>query len=212
LLALLLGCAGALGGCLQADTLGDSAPDEVRISGPPTWTNGVAALMSLKCAVCHQQPRPEVAPNTIPADLDLRQQSLVGTTRGAENLILFVRAGILRQDVYAFPRMPLPHATPLTSGEQAALLAWANATPPPDVAGDTSVAAGLTLYATYCQGCHGVHGSHGKYTSIAGSDPVIIQLVIQQALTAVPQMAAWPSLPGLTVPEQQAIANYLASP
>ena len=209
---VLLACL-PLAGCMQADSLGDQPPDEVRISGQPSWSNGIAQLMALKCAVCHQQPPSPVAPLAVPADLDLRQQNLAGTTRGAENVILAIRAGILHQDLSLFPRMPLPYATPLTPGEQGALETWAALTAPPDVAGGTTPAAGLTLYATYCQGCHGVHGgSPFLNISATGADPAVIQTLIGQAVTAVFQMQTWPLLPALTPVEQQAIANYLTSP
>ncbi len=202
----------ALGGCLQAESLGNKRPDTVQIQGTPTWDNGVAHLMDLKCAVCHRVPAPAVAPDTVPVDLDLGRLDLVGTIRGAQDVQLHMQAGILHEDVVGIPRMPPPFATPLVDSERAALETWASATPLPDVAGSTTAAAGLVLYAAYCQGCHGVAGLGGRYTSVHGSDPLIIQPVIQQAITQVPLMAAWPGLPALTLAQQQALAVYLAEP
>lgn len=212
LLAALLALLSTLGGCLQADSLGDEPPDTVTIVGTPTWDNGVARLMDLKCAVCHRVPATEVAPYNVPLDLDLRRLDLSGTIRGARDVQLYVQAGILQADVAGFPQMPPAFATPLVDSERAALATWATDTPLPDVGGGTTAADGLVLYAAYCQGCHGVAGQGGRYSDIHGSDPVIIQQVIQQAIGAVPTMAAWPGLASLTLSQQQAIAAYLAQP
>jgi mono/diheme cytochrome c family protein len=201
-----------LSGCLQADSLGGEPPDTVTIVGAPTWDNGVARLMDLKCAVCHRVPATEVAPSRVPLDLDLRRLGLTGTTRGAQDVQLHLQAGILQGDVAGFLRMPPAFATPLVDSERAALVTWATDTPLPDVGGGTTPADGLVLYAAYCQGCHGVAGQGGKYTNVHGNDPVIIQLVIQQAIAQVPIMVNWPALATLPLVQQQAIATYLAQP
>ena len=118
--------AGALGGCSEADTLGDEPVDEVTFTGTPTWANGVGALMSLKCGVCHRVPAGPLSPANIPRDLDLNFPTAPGPgIRGANAILSFILGGILRQPTFGVRRMPLDYATPLTAGEITALESWA---------------------------------------------------------------------------------------
>ncbi len=122
--------AGALGGCSEADTLGDEPVDEVTITGTPTWANGVGTLMSLKCGVCHRVPAGSLSPASIPRDLDLNYPAAPGPgIRGANDVTVLVclQGGILRQPTFGVRRMPLEYATPLTAGEMTALESWAQA-------------------------------------------------------------------------------------
>lgn len=195
-----------VGGCLQSSTLGDQPPDVVPVGNPPTWQNGIQALMALKCAVCHVQPRPDSAPTKVPGDLNLSQLTLQGTTRGAQDTALAIQAGVLHGAISIAPMMPLPFSTPMVPSEQSALDAWA-LLQTPVVTGSTA-SDGVPLYAYYCQGCHGVNGSGGITTNIARKTA----LEIQSAITGVPQMQSWPGLTalGLDPSAPTAIANFLA--
>ena len=118
--------AGALGGCSEADTLGDEPVDEVTFTGTPTWANGVGTLMSLKCGVCHRVPAGPLSPANIPRYLDLNFPDAPGPgIRGADAVLSFLQGGILRQPTFGVRRMPLVYATPLTAGEITALESWA---------------------------------------------------------------------------------------
>lgn len=123
---VLLLLAGALGGCSEADTLGEEPVDEVTITGTPTWANGVGTLMSLKCGLCHRVPAGPFSPANIPPDLDLNFPAAPGPgIRGADAVLSFLQGGILRQPTFGVRRMPLVYATPLTAGEITALESWA---------------------------------------------------------------------------------------
>lgn len=125
-LALLAAAAAALSGCLQADALGDEPPDEVAVGTPPRWDNGVAALMNLKCAVCHQVPPPDVAPQHTPTGFDLRYHITAPSgLPGAIAILPALTGGVLRGEYGGAPRMPPDYATPLTPAEQDALETWA---------------------------------------------------------------------------------------
>ncbi|MBI4084138.1 MAG: c-type cytochrome [Candidatus Lambdaproteobacteria bacterium] len=190
-----------LGGCLEADTRGDEPPDEVHFAGTPSWQNGVAALMALKCAVCHRVPRPAISPRTVTVDLDLTLPAATGALRGAEETAPFLRAGILDQDVAGIPRMPLPYATPTTPAERAALETWA--------AGVLAAASAADrLYAVNCQECHGLGGTGRIGPDIRGVSAPNIGL----AIANVPQMAARPWLAATTPAERQAISDFLQQP
>ncbi len=118
--------AGALGGCSEADTLGEEPVDEVTITGTPTWANGVGTLMNLKCGVCHRVPAGSLSPANIPRDLDLNHPAAPGPgIRGADAVLFYLQGGILRQPTFGVRRMPLDYATPLTAGEITALESWA---------------------------------------------------------------------------------------
>ena len=118
--------AGALGGCSEADTLGDEPVDEVTFTGTPTWANGIGTLMSLKCGICHRVPAGPFSPANIPRDLDLNYPAAPAPgIRGADAILSFILGGILRQPTLGVRRMPLDYATPLTPGEIAALESWA---------------------------------------------------------------------------------------
>jgi mono/diheme cytochrome c family protein len=209
---------GFLSGCQHATTPGNEAPDEVFIVGTPTWSNGVAQLIGLKCAVCHQQPLPDIAPNNTPRDLDLRQFTSAGTLRGAQDTVAALQAKILRHDLVfqggqsRFAQMPLDFATPLTANETAALETWASPAAEPDVGGGTTPADGLILYAAYCQSCHGVAGNGGLATAIRGTVTADTLSSIQIGITSDPDMQAWPGLSLLNLSQQTAIANYLTTP
>jgi hypothetical protein len=115
----------ATSGCLEADTRGDEPPDEVVISGTPSWENGVGALMQLKCGACHQVPPGPLSPNSVPTDLDLNFQTAPAPgLRGAQDILPFIAGGILRGGYQDISQMPLEQATPLTEGEIQALEAW----------------------------------------------------------------------------------------
>ena len=116
----------ALGGCSEADTLGDEPVDEVTFTGTPTWANGVGTLMSLKCGVCHRVPAGSLSPANIPRDLDLNYPASPSPgIRGANAVLFYLQGGILRRPTFAVRRMPLDYATPLTAGEITALESWA---------------------------------------------------------------------------------------
>ena len=197
----------ALGGCLQSSTLGDQPPDVVQVGTPPTWQNGIQALLALKCAVCHVQPRPDSAPVSTPSDMNLNQFPLVGTVRGAQDVVLAIQAGVLHGATAVAPRMPLAFSTPLVASEQSALDAWALAQSAPVVTGATP-SDGLQLYSYYCRECHGVNGSGGLTTDVGGKTAGDIQ----SAISGVSQMQAWPGLSALVGDANglNAIAAFLA--
>ena len=115
-----------LGGCLDADTLGGEQVDEVIISGTPIWSNGIGELMQLKCGTCHRVPAGALSPATIPADLDLNLHTSPSSgIRGAQNIVTFIKEGILRGSAGGTRKMPLDYATPLTDQEISALQEWA---------------------------------------------------------------------------------------
>ena len=123
---VILVLAVALGGCSEADTLGDEPVDEVTITGTPTWANGVGTLMRLKCGVCHRVPAGLDIPANIPRDLDLNYPASPSPRiRGANAVLFYLQGGILRRPTFAVRRMPLDYATPLTAGEITALESWA---------------------------------------------------------------------------------------
>ena len=125
LAALLLAVLPTLVGCLAADTRGDEPVDEIIISGTASWDNGIGALMQLKCAICHQLPPGPFSPATLPLDLDLRFQFSPGPgLRGAQEILVFINAGILQGSGAGTRRMPLAYATPLTPREIDALETW----------------------------------------------------------------------------------------
>ena len=156
MLALVALSMALLGGCIDATTLGDQPPTEVQVGSPPTWTNGVSALMGLKCAVCHQLPLAPVSPNNTPTYFDLRfwDISPSGIT-GALVILPFLEpgVGILRMDVPPVRKMPLDFATPLTAQEINALETWAtnggpltlNLTPVANAGADQNVKTGDTV-------------------------------------------------------------------
>jgi len=185
-----------LAGCMQAHSLGDEAPAEVVIAGTPTWSNGVAQLTGLKCAVCHRVPRPEISPVNVTDDLDLTLQSAMGALCGAEDIAPFLQAGVLRQDVAGIPHMPLPFAAPLTDRERVALEPWAAGISP---------SSGAALYAANCQECHGVNGTGKvgtKFQRVSVSN-------IDLAIANVPQMLARPWLAALSETQRQATSTFL---
>jgi uncharacterized membrane protein len=108
-----------LAGCLQADTLGDEPPDEIVISGTPTWNNGMASLLQLKCGVCHAVPRPDHAPDDTPDDFDLNTlTSPDGEVDGAQETLGDLQAAV------SSGAMPPAFATPLTDRERGYILVW----------------------------------------------------------------------------------------
>lgn len=122
----LLISAGLLWGCSRADTLGGSAPDEVVISGTPTWENGIGQLVRAKCATCHVLPFSFYTPQGTPGTLDLSVYDNSSNVRGANVLGFWINAGIIESELSGVARkMPLEYATPLTSGEIDALKSWA---------------------------------------------------------------------------------------
>ena len=159
-------------GCSDADTLGDEPPVEVVISGDPTWDNGIAQLVQLKCATCHAIPLPAIAPNETVTDLDLNvypTRVVNGVAvRGGDSIGRWIFEGILDHPVQIFdstadPRqMPLDYATPVTQQEKGYLQTWsANGSPldgsaasPP---GDAE--AGRPFYNGVCAVCHDFDGS-----------------------------------------------------
>lgn len=131
-----------LGGCMEASTLGQQAPDHVLITGTPTWSNGIGQLVNLKCANCHQVPRLASSPQNVPADLDLRFEKSFGAIRAAQDIAAQIALGVLQHDlVYGDGRagyvnaslnvtvhkMPLLFSTPLYADEITALQTWAGA-------------------------------------------------------------------------------------
>lgn len=129
--AMLLALSLGISGCLDADTRGGEVPDEVVISGTPTWSNGIGELMALKCAVCHQVPAGRFSPAGVPSDLDLNfQNSTASGIRGAADILTFIDGGILRSSASGVRQMPLEYATPLTGQEIQALEAWSRSDGP----------------------------------------------------------------------------------
>lgn len=196
---------------MQATTLGGKPPDVVQVGTPPTWQNGIAALMALKCAVCHVQPRPESAPTNVPGDLNLTQQDLQGVTRGAVDTVPAIQAGLLHHAISAAPnKMPLAFSTPMVQSEIDAMETWAGLQSAPP-AGLGTPADGLAIYAYFCQGCHGVNGSGGiSGANVGGKTAVDIQSAISGD---VGQMASWPGLTNLAGDTNRlnALAAYLAT-
>ena len=112
-------------GCSQADTLGGEEPDEVVITGTPTWENGIKRLVGLKCAICHTVPHNDLTPDNAPENLNLKEYSGSDNNLGAETLGFWISAGILEKELESVRQMPLEYATPLTEGEIEALQTWA---------------------------------------------------------------------------------------
>lgn len=90
----------ALAGCMGADTRGSEAPDHIRISGTPTWTNGIGELMTKKCATCHQVPRLASSPTNVPTDMDLRYEITSGAIRATKDIAAQIKLGILRNALH----------------------------------------------------------------------------------------------------------------
>jgi mono/diheme cytochrome c family protein len=107
-----------LGGCLQADTLGDKPPDEVQVGSPPAWDNGMGELMTLKCGVCHQRPLPKNAPDETGSDYDFTVQHASGEGGGAADALGDIK------EIVRGGEMPPDFATPLTDAERQAILDW----------------------------------------------------------------------------------------
>lgn len=110
----------ALSSCLEANTLGDEPPDEVQVGSTPAWDNGMEELMTLKCGVCHQVPRPKSAPENTPDELDftILSGSGDGEVDGAGDALDDI------QEIVQEGKMPPDFATPLTDDERAAILDW----------------------------------------------------------------------------------------
>lgn len=124
LLLARLAVAALLGGCLQADTLGDEPPTVVQVGSPPRWDNGIGELMRLKCGVCHAVPRPATSPVETPQDFDLNYHiNAPSGADGAQSIVSDIVDGILRSSA-GDERMPLNYATPLVESEILALEAW----------------------------------------------------------------------------------------
>lgn len=125
MLVLAVVGSGVLAGCLDAESRGGEQVDEVTISGTPTWDNGIGELMQLKCGTCHQVPGGPLSPANVPGDLDLNiHSSAEAGLRGAQDILRFIDAEILRNSTGGTQQMPLEYATPLTSGEIDALESW----------------------------------------------------------------------------------------
>jgi hypothetical protein len=206
---LILLCLLVLSGCINADTRGNKAADHVIISGTPTWQNGIAQLMSTKCATCHQVPRLPSSPINVPADLDLRYETSTGSIRAAEDIASPLVLGVLQHGLnygralapVPVQTMPLSYSTPLYADEIAALESWAatiitaelaNTSP---VLPGTLIADGEVLYKRHCQGCHGMYATGGpvnrslrNYSASAG--PIFANAIRS---TAYP-MISWPPL------------------
>lgn len=172
---LLIGCLLlVMNACSDADTLGDEPPVEVPVSGTPTFANGIAELLDLKCGYCHAYPLPDLAPNNIIDDLDLTVYATRTeggkVIRGADAIGRFLQDGILDHavnlytDTRVFPpepidmrQMPLDYGTPVTDAEKQALMAWATSGSPLDdqpITLDGDADAGLLLWGN-CNSCHG---------------------------------------------------------
>ncbi len=118
-------------GCSRADTLGGDAPDEIKITGTPTWKNGIGELVRAKCATCHVRPFTFYTPLGTPGTLDLSVYDNSSNTGGANVLGFWIEAGILDKDLSGVTRkMPLEYATPLTLGEIDALKNWSGSGSP----------------------------------------------------------------------------------
>jgi len=130
-LLLFLLSASLLFGCSKADTLGGKAPDEVVISGTPTWENGIGDLVRSKCASCHVIPFSFYSPHNTPSTLNLSVYDNSSNIRGANILGIWINSGILEKALTGVARkMPLEYATPLTSGEIESLKNWATSGSP----------------------------------------------------------------------------------
>ena len=114
-------------GCLDADTLGDEPPTVVEVGTPPLWSNGVGALMRLKCGGCHVVPHSSLSPRNTPDYFDLNHHVISPSgVPGAQTIIgnLITGSSILREKGDAI--MPPAFATPLVSAEILALEGWAD--------------------------------------------------------------------------------------
>ena len=130
-LLLFLLSASLLFGCSKADTLGGNAPEEVVISGAPTWENGIGELVRSKCASCHVIPFSCYTPPNTPSTLNLSVYDNSSNIRGANILGIWINSGILEKELTGIVRkMPLEYATPLTSGEIESLKSWATSGSP----------------------------------------------------------------------------------
>ena len=128
---LFLLSASILFGCSKADTLGGNTPDEVVISGTPTWENGIGNLVRSKCATCHVIPFSFYTPHNTPSTLNLSVYDNSSNIRGANILEIWINNGILDKALTGVARkMPLEYATPLTLGEIESLKSWATSGSP----------------------------------------------------------------------------------
>lgn len=127
-LVLLIVLALFLNSCSEADTLGNEDPDEVVITGIPTWNDGIGQLVRLKCANCHSVPANDFTPNDTPNDLNLNVYATVGTTRGASSIGSWINSGILDKNVVSgsstIRQMPLDYSLQLTDREKDSLRDW----------------------------------------------------------------------------------------
>jgi len=161
-------------GCSDADTLADEPPVEITINGQPTYQNGIGELLKVKCAYCHAVPKPDIAPDTVPPDLDLNHYATRvvdgDVIRGADSIGRYIFDGILEGEVAQYAdsfepqttenlrQMPLDYGTQLTSAEIVNLELWSNTgssldgTPEPD---DGDNARGSEIW--FQQGCVGCH-------------------------------------------------------
>lgn len=129
---LIIGCLclPLLMGCSEADTLGNEPPDEVIISGIPTWDDGIRQLVVLKCANCHTIPLTDFSPNNTPTHLDLSMYETNLTTgiQGADTLKSWIDLGILDGPVVVgdktVSQMPLDYSLQLTAREKEYLKDW----------------------------------------------------------------------------------------
>lgn len=164
----------ALWHCSSADTLGDEPPVEVTISGVPTFQNGIKDLLELKCAYCHAVPKPDIAPDTVPPDLDLTvyaTQIVDGELiRGADSIGRYIFDGILNKEVPQYAdsfepqttenlrQMPLDYGTPLTETEIANLELWSNLGSPfdetPDLTTMDNQRGAAIWFQEGCASCH----------------------------------------------------------
>jgi mono/diheme cytochrome c family protein len=207
--SLILLCLFVLTSCSNADTRGKEAADHVIISGTPTWGNGIAQLLSTKCAVCHQVPRLPSSPNNVPADMDLRFETTSGSIRAAEDIAAPLALGVLQHALnygrtlspIPVQTMPLSYSTPLYADEISALETWASTIITAEQASNSPVLSGISisdgelLYKRHCQGCHGLYGMGGVVnrslrTYNANSGPAFANAIRS---TAYP-MNGWPPL------------------
>lgn len=189
-----------LAGCMGADTRGSEAPDHIRISGTPTWTNGIGELMTKKCATCHQVPRLASSPTNVTTDMDLRYEITSGAIRAATDIAAQIKLRILRNALHyginsTLPvrAMPLSQSTPLYADEITALETWAdsviaqaNTSPPPT--------DGALQYKRHCQSCHGMYGAGGVVNRPlrTTSGPTFATYIL--ATSAAHPMRNWPLL------------------
>jgi len=160
--------------CSDADTLADEPPVEIAITGMPTFQNGISKLLEVKCAYCHALPRPEIAPDTVPPDLDLTTYATRvvdgKVIRGADAIGRYIFDGILVGQVQQYldsfepktteklRQMPLDYGTQLTSREIANLELWSNSgsplndVPQPDT-GDEARGSQI-WFQEGCVNCH----------------------------------------------------------